>query len=64
MGFWTTPIIWTIDIVPEKYVWLIKLNPMEYIVTGYRNSLIYDIPITDNLNQGIYFWVVSLFFLL
>jgi len=64
MGFWITPIIWTIDIVPKEYLWIIKLNPMEYIITGYRNSLVYDIPITQNINQGLYFWAVSLLFVI
>lgn len=64
MGFWLTPIIWMIDIVPIEYRWIIKLNPLEYIVTGYRNSLLYDIPFYVNINQGIYFWLLSIFFLI
>jgi len=43
-GFWFTPIVWNITMIPEKYRWIIKLNPMCYIVTGYRDSLIYKIP--------------------
>ncbi|WP_225340691.1 ABC transporter permease [Lysinibacillus capsici] len=39
-GFWLTPIIWTIDMLPQKYEVFIKLNPMFYIVDGYRDSFI------------------------
>ena len=41
-GFWLTPIFWSIKMVPEKYIWIIKLNPMVYIIDGYRNSMIYN----------------------
>ncbi|WP_286925028.1 MULTISPECIES: ABC transporter permease [Lysinibacillus] len=39
-GFWLTPIIWTIEMLPQKYEIFIKLNPMFYIVDGYRDSFI------------------------
>lgn len=39
-GFWLTPIFWQMDMVPQKYQWIIKLNPVYYIVEGYRNSFI------------------------
>ena len=31
-GFWLTPIFWSFDIMPEKYHFIFKLNPMYYIV--------------------------------
>lgn len=40
LGFWFTPIFWTFSMIPEKYLYLIKLNPMFYIVDGYRNTFI------------------------
>ncbi len=42
-GFWLTPVFWSIKILPQKYLYLIKLNPVFYIIEGYRNSLIYHI---------------------
>ena len=39
-GFWLTPIFWSIKIIPEQYQSFVKINPMFYIVEGYRNSLI------------------------
>lgn len=41
-GFWLTPIFWSIDIIPERYQAVIKLNPMFYIIDGYRNTLIHN----------------------
>lgn len=40
IGFWGTPIFWSIDVVPQKYLYILKLNPMFYIVEGYRDTLI------------------------
>ena len=37
-GFWLTPILWNVKMVPEKYQILMKLNPAYYITEGYRNS--------------------------
>jgi len=38
--FWLTPIFWSAKILPAKYLNLIKLNPVYYIVEGYRDSFI------------------------
>jgi len=58
-GFWLTPIFWNISMVPEKYQWLIKLNPMYYIIEGYRNSMIYHKWFWEDLHMTLYFWVVT-----
>jgi lipopolysaccharide transport system permease protein/teichoic acid transport system permease protein len=42
-GFWMTPIFWSIGMVPAKFQWLIKLNPLYYIVEGYRASMIHHV---------------------
>jgi homopolymeric O-antigen transport system permease protein len=38
-----TPIIYPISIVPERFRWLIKLNPMTYIVEIVRDPIYYGI---------------------
>jgi len=38
-----TPIIYPIEVVPERYRWLIKLNPMVYIVEIVRDPIYYGI---------------------
>ena len=40
IGFWATPIFWHIGMIPSEYHWLIELNPVNYIVSGYRASLL------------------------
>lgn len=40
--FWLTPIVYMITIIPEKYHWLVMLNPMTGIILGYQNILLYD----------------------
>jgi ABC-type polysaccharide/polyol phosphate export permease len=63
-GFWLTPIIWNITRIPEKYRWIIKLNPMCYIVNGYRDSLIYKVPFWSKPYETLYFWFFTLMVLL
>lgn len=49
-GFFTVPIIYPISIIPEKYVWIIKLNPMTHVVDMLRGSIIYSTtPITRDM---------------
>ena len=58
-GFWLTPIFWSIDIIPEKYQPLIKLNPMFYIIDGYRNTLINNTWLWQNGNVTAYFLITT-----
>ena len=41
LWFYVTPILYKIDIFPEKYRWLFKMNPMIYFMNGFRLS-VYD----------------------
>ena len=59
-GFWLTPIFWNMNIVPEKYHWLIELNPMVYIIEGYRNSMIYHTWFWEDINMTLYFWATTI----
>ena len=54
---WATPILWDINIVPDKYKWMIKLNPMVYIVEGYRNSIFGDTWFFEHFYSSTYFWI-------
>ncbi len=60
IGFWFTPIFWNFAIVPQQYQFFFKLNPMFYIIEGYRRSLIYHAPFWEARDIGIYFWSVTL----
>ena len=42
-GFFATPILYPMSIIPEKYVSIIKLNPMTSIIDTLRGSMIYSV---------------------
>ena len=59
-GMWLTPIMWSLDIMPARFYGIIKMNPMYYIVDGYRNALIYGQSLFYDPKLTIYFWVVTI----
>jgi lipopolysaccharide transport system permease protein/teichoic acid transport system permease protein len=58
--FWLTPIVWMMNMVPKSLTFFFTLNPMYYIVEGYRNSFIYQTPFWQDYTGGLYFWAVSI----
>lgn len=60
-GFWGTPIFWSLKMVPEEYHWIIKANPVHYIVKGYRDSMINHEWFWQDQTLTLYFWTVTLF---
>lgn len=58
-GFWGTPIFWSFKLIPEKYVFFLKLNPVYYIVEGYRNSFIYHRWFWEDMNFTLYYWIFT-----
>ena len=61
IGFWITPIFWSYKIVPDNYLKLLKLNPMFYIVNGYRDTFINHIWFWEKRSETIYFWILTSF---
>ena len=61
---WMTPIMWNIDTISDKVPsWvtiIIKLNPMFYIVQGYRDSMISGVWFTQRWMITLYFWGITL----
>ena len=41
MAFYVTPILYTPDIFPENLSWILKINPMAYLVNAYRSPFLY-----------------------
>lgn len=58
-GFWLTPIFYTLSIVPEKAQFFFKLNPMYYIVEGYRGAFVYKVWFWERPDLTIYYWLVT-----
>jgi ABC-type polysaccharide/polyol phosphate export permease len=64
LGFWITPIFWSISVVPEKYAFILNLNPMVYIVEGYRNTFLSNKWFWESTEYLTYFLFITLFFFL
>ncbi|MNI39229.1 Teichoic acid translocation permease protein TagG [compost metagenome] len=62
-GFWLTPIFYSLEIVPDKYAFILKLNPMFYIIEGYRETFIYNKWFWEHPNLTLNFWVVTIIIL-
>lgn len=59
IGFWGTPIFWDIGIMPKTVQTILKLNPMYYVVLGYRESFIYFKPFWQHPYLTLYFWAAA-----
>jgi lipopolysaccharide transport system permease protein/teichoic acid transport system permease protein len=64
IGFWGTPIFWDINIMPPIVQTILKINPIYYIIQGYRDSFIYGISFWQDWRWGLYFWSVTALILL
>jgi len=60
VGFWVTPIFWNINMMPPKIQWLLKLNPVYYLIQGYRDSFISFQPFWNHLLYTVYYWLITL----
>lgn len=59
IGMWMTPILWNNDMVGSKFQWILKLNPVYYIINGYRDSFINQKWFWESINWTIYFWIFA-----
>ena len=59
VGIWMTPIMWDETMMGEGTRWILKVNPIYYIVNGYRESMISHVWFWENPTQLIYFWFVT-----
>lgn len=63
MLFFVTPIVWHTDKLPEKYQHLLMLNPIYYLVDGFRNSLLFKTWFFEDAAYTLYFWALTLIIL-
>ncbi|MGM9912972.1 ABC transporter permease [Floccifex sp.] len=58
-GMWLTPILWDFNMLaPYSFSFIFKLNPMFYVVEGYRSALLGNVWFTENWLLTIYFWAL------
>ena len=56
-----TPVMYSVDMVPQEYLTFFNLNPMTPIITAYRDILYYKkIPYLDTLIAGFIFSILIL----
>lgn len=63
IGVWLTPIMWNIkDIsgISPTLAKIFKLNPVYYIVDGFRDSMLSKIWFTEKWAWSLYFWAFTL----
>lgn len=59
VGMWATPILWKITMIPEEYQILFKLNPVFYIVNGYRSALLEKSWFWEDFYSTMFFWIIT-----
>ncbi len=62
-GFWITPIVWSHETVEAKSMTILKLNPVFYIVQGYRDSIYTGVCFWEKPFWSLYFWTFTMLFL-
>lgn len=54
--FWVTPVLWSADKITSAFRYVIYANPITYIISGYRDSLVLHRWATGSLGYTAYFW--------
>ncbi len=57
--FFLTPIFWNPSKMGGNMLLIVNLNPLAYIVNGYRDSVLFHIPFWEHRSQTIYFWAFT-----
>lgn len=62
IGVWLTPIMWDYNMLANHPILMkiFKLNPIFYIVTGYRDSMLAQIGVWERGLWTLYFWGVTI----
>ncbi len=59
IGMWATPILWDINSLDSGWVFFLKLNPLVYIVNGYRSAVYERQWFFQDFFSTMYFWIVT-----
>ena len=60
IGMWATPILWDINTLGDsRWVSVLKLNPLVYIVNGYRSAIYEKQWFFEDFYSTMYFWIVT-----
>lgn len=65
IGFWLTPVFWADSSMNASVLRILKLNPLYYIISGYRDAFIYGVHFwQESVRLTLYFWIAAGFVLL
>lgn len=59
IGMWATPILWNIGSLHDDWMIILKLNPLVYIVEGYRSAIYKEEWFFQDFFSTMYFWIVT-----
>ncbi len=59
IGMWATPILWNIESLHVDWLVFLKLNPLVYIVEGYRDAVYGKAWFFQDFFSTMYFWIVT-----
>lgn len=62
VGMWATPILWDLAFLSganAKYQILFKINPIYYVVNGYRSALFEKTWFWQDFYSTMYFWIAT-----
>lgn len=65
VGMWATPILWDITMLKdgwEPFQILFKINPVYYVVNGYRSAMFEKVWFWQDFYSTMYFWIVTAVF--
>ncbi len=62
IGIWSVPIMFDPANFSwgSKYGWIFRINPMAYIVTGYRDAIYGRVWFFERPAAGLYFWAITI----
>ena len=60
VGMWATPILWNIGMLnDDNLITLFKLNPLVYVVNGYRSAIYEKEWFFEHFYSSTYFWIFT-----
>lgn len=62
VGMWATPILWDMNTVPPIMQFVLKINPLYYIVNGFRSAMFEKTWFWQDFYSTMYFWIVTVVF--
>lgn len=60
LGMWATPILWDLNMLSPNMQTIMGLNPLVYVVEGYRNSVYGRQWFFEDVSGTLYFWGITI----